>query len=47
MFQWHHKTRDKKCPCLKETDVRPWQAERLSRAFLQEMIKNKGKKTFK
>jgi hypothetical protein len=38
------KTRDRTCPCLKETDVRPGQAERLTRAFLQEMIKNKGTK---
>ena len=39
------KTRDRTCPCLKETDVRPGQRERLSRAFLQEMIKNKGTKS--
>jgi hypothetical protein len=36
------KTHDRKCPCLKETDVRPGQAERLSRAFIAEMKKNKG-----
>lgn len=38
------KTQDRKCPCLKETEVRPGQAERLSRAFIAEMKKNKGSK---
>lgn len=38
------KTQDRKCPCLKENDVRPGQVERLSRAFIVEMKKNKGSK---
>jgi hypothetical protein len=38
------KTLDQKCPCLKETDVQPGQSERLSRAFITEMKKNRGRK---
>ncbi|MFB3161502.1 sulfotransferase [Neobacillus sp. 179-C4.2 HS] len=41
------KTHDLKCPCLKENDVQPGQAERLSRAFITEMKKNRGSKNVK
>lgn len=38
------KTLDRKCPCLKEMDVKPGQRARLIRAFFAEMKKNKGNK---
>ncbi|MDM5225447.1 sulfotransferase [Cytobacillus sp. NJ13] len=41
------KTFDHKCPHLTEKDVKPGQRERLSKAFIDEMRKNKGSKKLK
>lgn len=41
------KTLDRKCPHLTEADIKPGQLQRLSRAFLDEMKKNKGNKNIK
>lgn len=41
------KTLDRKCPHLTEADIKPGQLKRLTRAFLDEMKKNKGNKNIK